>query len=90
MEKTFEEIAADLIKMYVELRLIANKQKEDWQQWSIENEYSLNSPESMANQVCNLANTLADNYRNRAVDWDKENFDREVERMLTTKEMGCQ
>ena len=38
---------------------------------------------NIAMTINNVANQLASNYRDRAIEWDKENFDREVEKMLT-------
>lgn len=84
MSKSFEEIALDIVKLYIDSKKYDSEHNGN--NWQMQYDYSVNDVHSIANTVTSVANTLADNYRHRAVNWDEQNFEREVEKMLTTQE----
>lgn len=77
MNKTFEEIALDIVKIYIDSKIRENTG------WQLHNDYEVSGPDQISYKVQTIADALAENYRTRAVRWDNANFDREVEKMLT-------
>lgn len=87
MRKSFEEIAVEIIKTYIEAKQRENDHKERYESnWRIEHEYDINSPECMARTVCNIADTLGENYKRRVMSWDHEEFNKELDNMLSEGE----
>ena len=80
MRKTFEEIAADIVLKYMDNKI--NEAGQTQSGWQVQHDYEFGDLNMLANTIATLANRLANNYRERAVTWDSENFDREVENML--------
>jgi len=82
MKKTFEEIALEIVKVYIDSKIKAATTNGG--SYSIDHDYDVNSVYNMTNTIKTTADTLAQNYRNRIIEWDEQNFDREVEKMLDT------
>lgn len=81
MKKSFEEVALEIIKTYLDAKQTSASNNHS--HFNIDTDYELNSVDTMTNKVTEIADRLADNYRHRAIEWDKSNFDREVDKLLT-------
>jgi len=85
MNATFENMAMEIIKLHIatqETQNDPNSKYKPYQSWS---DYEVCTLSAITNNVMSIANQLAENYRQRAVRWDNEGFDRELEKALTTE-----
>lgn len=81
MKKSFEEIALEIVKTYISAKQASISNGNG--SFNINHLSELNCIDAMTRKVIKVADSLAENHRQRAINWDKENFDREVEKMLT-------
>ncbi len=89
MRKTFEELAVEVLKLHLEVQKTKNTTSTAVD-FNPDFDYDVNSLCSITNSVVNIANQLATNHRERMLQYDKENFDKEVEKMLSTDNKDVQ
>lgn len=77
MKKTYEDMAMDIVKMYLQ-----SKQHGDRNHWTLDNDWDLNSIHKMTGVIMEVANALAKNEYNR----NKDLFDKSVEDELSRGE----
>ena len=81
MNAKFEQIAVEIVKTYMQVKGESERAKHNMN-W-LDYDYELNDLNNMVNAVENIANRLAENAKNRIVQFDNENLDREIIKVLT-------